>query len=194
MGRRCLRTAQIIEWFITGIGRLSGWLMLALTAVITFDVLLRHWFVIGSTALQEMEWYLHGALFLLALGYAYLRGAHVRIELIHERLSLRQKAWIEFGGLLLALLPYCIAILWFGSAYVTRAFISGESSPSPAGLPARWMIKSILLVGFMLLGLAGFARLLRVSVFLFGAPDIAQESGFPSIENTQENNLEERRK
>ena len=180
MGRRVLYIAHGMERLVTVVGRLSGWLMLALMAVIVIDVLLRRWFVIGSTALQELEWHLHGALFLLTLGYAYLRGAHVRIELIHERLEPRKKAWVEFGGLLLALLPYCIAIMWFASDYAARAFIIGESSPSPAGLPSRWIIKSILLIGFALLGLAGLARLIRVSVFLFGPPELANDTGFAS--------------
>lgn len=106
--------ANFLDAVIQRIGRSSGWLLIALMLVIMGDVILRHWFVIGSTALQELEWHLHGAVFLLTLGYAYLNGAHVRIELVHERLSPRARAWVEFFGLTLALIPYCFAILWFG--------------------------------------------------------------------------------
>lgn len=185
MFKGILHTARRIEHLVIHIGRLSGWLMLALMAVIVLDVVLRRWFVIGSTALQELEWHLHGALFLLSIGYAYLKGAHVRIELIHDRLNARKKAWIEFGGLLFALIPYCAAILWFGSDYALRAFTIMESSPSPAGLPWRWIIKTILVAGFLLLGLAGLARLMRVSVYLFGPHMLQPETGFAHGEDVQ---------
>jgi TRAP-type mannitol/chloroaromatic compound transport system permease small subunit len=169
-----LRVAGRIEQFVCVVGRGAGWLALVLVTVIVFDVLFRRW----STTLQELEWHLHGALFLLTLGYAYLRGAHVRIELVHERLSPRAKAWIEFIGLLAALIPYCIVIIWFGYEYALRAFLSGEGSPSPGGLQHRWIIKTVLIAGFALLGLAGFARLLRSAVYLFGPSDLSDRTGF----------------
>lgn len=177
-----LRTANRLEQFVGWVGRAASWLALVLVAVIVFDVVFRRW----STTLQELEWHLHGALFLLTLGYAYLRGAHVRIELVHERLSPGAKAWIEFVGLLTALLPYCAMVIWFGYEYALRAFLSGEASPSPGGLPHRWVIKGVLVVGFVMLGLAGLARLLRATVYLFGPPHLSAHTGFASGEAVAE--------
>lgn len=176
---RTLRIARSLEYIVTIIGRMAGWLIPALMFVIVMDVVLRHWFVIGSTALQELEWHLHGALFLLALGYAYFKNAHVRIEIFYERWSVRTRAWVELWGIILMMLPYCAAILWFASDYAARAFLVGESSPSPAGLPDRWIIKSTLVLGFAVLGLAGISRGLTLMVFLFGPKSLAQHCGFP---------------
>jgi len=181
-----------LERGVSAVGRAAGWLLPALAVLIVTDILLRRWFVIGSIKLQELEWHLHGVVFLMAMGYAYLRGAHVRIELVHERLSPKAKAWVELLGLCLALLPFCAAVLWFGTDYAARAFAVGESSPSPTGLPHRWVIKSLLGVGFLLLALAGTARLIRVALYLFGPARYREASGFADGEAAASRLEEER--
>ena len=192
MSRALLRIAERIEAVVRWIGRQAGWLAPALMLVIVADVLLRRFFGTSSSKMQELEWHLHGALFLLAMGFAYLEGAHVRIEVLHERFAPRTKAWIEFVGLLVTLLPYCAAILWFGWDYVLRAILSGEASPSPTGLPMRWIIKSVLLAGFVLLALAGVARLLKSGVYLFGPSALSEATGFAHGE-AAESHIEEDR-
>lgn len=179
-----LRLAGSIERLVAVVGRAAGWLMPALVLTIVADVVLRHWFSSGSTRLQEAEWHLHGALFLFTLGYALLRGAHVRIEPLHDRLSPRGKAWVELLGLSSALLPWCAAMLWFGADYAVRALLTGEASPSPGGLPMRWIVKSTLVIGIALLALVGLARLIGAAVFLFGPAHLAPATGFAHGEAT----------
>lgn len=165
---RLLSLSMTLKKAAAFLGRTSAWLIVALVLVIMTDVTLRHWFVIGSTKLQELEWHLHGALFLLALGWAYSRDAHVRIELASERFSSRTKAWVEMTGCLVFLLPYVVAVIWFGLDYVKYSLEYNEASPSATGLPNRWIIKAAIPIGFATLGMAGVARLLQSIVFLFG--------------------------
>ena len=73
-----------LESFLEFIGKIGAWLAIPLIGIIIFDIISRRFFVLGSIKLQEMEWHLHAALFLLALGYAYLKNSHVRIEVIRE--------------------------------------------------------------------------------------------------------------
>jgi TRAP-type mannitol/chloroaromatic compound transport system permease small subunit len=165
-----LRVTDAIEGFVGTIGRFAGWLILLLVAITMFDVMTRHYFAIGigSAAIQEMEWHLHTALFALCLGYAYLRNAHVRIEILRERFSVRARAWIEFLGCAFLLVPYAMVTIYYGYHFVAMSFAYGERSTSPAGLCCRWIIKGVLLSGLVLLLLAGLAVLLRHALFLFG--------------------------
>ena len=160
------------------VGRIAVWLLLVLMLVIITDVTLRHWFVIGSTKLQELEWHLHGALFLLCLAWAYTKGAHVRIELMSERWSKRTSAMIEMMGCLLLLLPYIAAILTFGWDYVSYSVEYREASASATGLPNRWIIKSMIVAGFGLLGLSALSRLFDSIIFLFGPSELAVKTQF----------------
>ncbi len=167
-----------LESISTAVGRLSVWLILVLMLVIVTDVTLRHWFVIGSTKLQELEWHLHGALFLLCLGWAYTKNAHVRIELLSEKLSPKAGAAIEALGCLLFLLPYAFAVISFGIDYVSYSIEYNEASASATGLPNRWIIKSVIIIGFGFLVIAALARLLESIVFLFGDKTLADQTFF----------------
>lgn len=166
--RHLLTIGQSLERFVTKLGELSAWLIMALMGVILFDVILRNFFVVGSVKLQELEWHLHGSLFLLGLGFAYIKGAHVRIEIIWDRCSARTRAMIEIVGILVFALPYCFAIYWFGSDFAEMAFDNNEVSASQTGLSMRWVIKTILVAGFLLFALACLSVLLKALAFLAG--------------------------
>ena len=123
-----------------------------------------------------MEWHLHAALFLLCLGYGYVKNSHVRIELIRERFDLETRAWTEFIGCVFFLLPYAALVLYFSLDFAYRSFAINEVSSALTGLPYRWVIKSFVPIGMILLLLAGFAVAARNAVFLFGPPDLRDKA------------------
>lgn len=162
------RTCEILDRIVTRIGKIAAWAGVAIVLVTVFDVISRRFFVLGSTKLQELEWHLHTILFAFCVGYAYIANAHVRIDLVRDRLSERAKWWLEVAGLVVFLIPYCIVIVYFGTDFVWRSLELDESSSSATGLPHRWIIKSAIPLGFAVLLLAGIAVLLRKIVELFG--------------------------
>lgn len=135
--------------------------MIALMVTIIFDVITRRFLNVGSVAIQELEWHFHGALFLLCLGFTYLKDAHVRVDLFRDKFSIKTNRLIEIIGCLFFLLPYCTVVFYFGIDFVVNAYIAGEMSPNTEGLPYRWIIKSCLPLGFFLLGIAGISILLK---------------------------------
>lgn len=120
-----------------------------------------------GTALTELQWHFYAAGFLVGLSYAMVRGAHVRIDVIAERWSLRTRAWIELAGTLLFLIPFIVFVLIHAIPFIERSFTLNEVSPSPGGLGGRWIIKSFIVVGFLLMLAAATARVLRVANLLF---------------------------
>lgn len=139
----------------------GGWLLLLLAFVIGYDVVGRKFFNTGSILLQDLEWHLHGAALMLGFGSAYLSDAHVRVDLFRERFSERTKVKLEIFGILAFLIPYIAILIWFSLSYVWRAWETGEGSVGGAGLPNRWIIKSFLTIGFMLVLLSAISVLLR---------------------------------
>ncbi len=176
-----LNIAFSLDKLVAFVGKFAAWLMFPMMAVILFDVIMRRYFNVGSTMLQELEWHLHGAMFLLMIGWAYNKGKHVRIELIHDHLSARKKAYIELFGCLFFLLPYVFAIVYFGSDYVSMSFANNEISASQTGLHYRWLIKSILVFGFILIGCAGISHALKALAFIVGDDEAKKLSGFTDM-------------
>ena len=170
--RYLLRVEGVLNSVATWVGRIGAWISVPLMIIIVFDVITRRFLVLGSTKLQEGEWHMHGVLFLLCLGFAYLRNAHVRISLVHERFSPTTQRWIEFIGCLIFAMPYCAIVFYFAIDFVERSWAVGEASDSATGLPYRWAIKAFLPAGMLLLGLATIAVLLRKFIELFGSPEL----------------------
>jgi TRAP-type mannitol/chloroaromatic compound transport system permease small subunit len=149
-----LRLSDILAAPCRWVARLAGWMLLALVAVILYDVIGRRFFLTGSFKLQELQWHIHGAIAVLAFGHAYVHDAHVRIDVFAEHLAPRRRLWIELAGILLFLLPFMAVILWTGWDFAWRAFERGESSPGGVGLTNRWIIKSAVPLS-ALLAMAG---------------------------------------
>lgn len=132
----------------------------------------------SSTRVQEMEWHLHAALFLLVLGYAYIKDTHVRIELVRDKMRPRTRVWVELAGSLLFMVPYCYVVMKYGIENATRSFDIGESSAALTGLPHRFIIKSMLPLGFALIALAGLAVAMRCIVYLFGPASLQRQANY----------------
>jgi TRAP-type mannitol/chloroaromatic compound transport system permease small subunit len=184
-----IRVSDLLDRVIIKIGKVAAWAGLALILVTIFDVVTRRFFVLGSTKLQELEWHFHVILFAFCLGYAYLKDAHVRIDLVREKLSERAQWWIEMAGCLLFLIPYCVLVVWYGINFTERSFATSEVSASATGLSYRWLIKSTIPIGFTLLGLAGITVLLRKIVELFGPEELRRK--VHSIEEAEIEHLDE---
>lgn len=161
------RLSRVVDGWMIRIGKAVSWIWLILLGVIMLNVVMRYLFSEGRIELEELQWHLYSIGFLFGMSYAYQADAHVRVDILHERLRPRLKAWIELYGTLLLLVPFILLIVIFGIPFVTSSFAVNEVSSSPGGLPNRWLIKAALPFGFGLLALAVLARLSRVWSFLF---------------------------
>ncbi|MDH3597991.1 MAG: TRAP transporter small permease subunit, partial [Rhodospirillales bacterium] len=170
-----IRISDRLDGWITRVGRVAAWAGVALIAITIFDVVTRRFFVLGSTKLQELEWHFHVVLFAFCIGFAYLKDAHVRIDLVRENLSMRTQWWIELLGCLLFLLPYCALVVYFSFDFTVRSFNVDEVSASATGLTHRWIIKSAIPIGFSLLALSGLVVVIRKLIELFGPPDLGRK-------------------
>ncbi|PLW83467.1 C4-dicarboxylate ABC transporter permease [Kineobactrum sediminis] len=150
-----------IDRFTEACGRLLAWLVLAMALLTTSVVVLRYGFSIGSIMAQEAIIYLHGCVFMLGAGYALKHDSHVRVDIFYRRLSRRGQAWVNSLGGVLLLLPLCGFILLISRDYVTASWIIRESSPEPGGIPAVFLLKTLLPLLALNLLLQGLAETLR---------------------------------
>ncbi|MEM7220947.1 MAG: TRAP transporter small permease subunit [Pseudomonadota bacterium] len=133
-------------------------IMVLLTAGI---VAARYLFDAGAIAVQEAVMYLHAATVMLGLGYALRHDAHVRVDVLANRLGPRARAAVELAGHLLFLLPVTVAVIWFCWDYVAASWRIREGSPEVGGIPGVFLLKTLLPLGAALLLLQGVAETLR---------------------------------
>jgi TRAP-type mannitol/chloroaromatic compound transport system permease small subunit len=152
------RIATLVR--IAGLG--AAYILLPIQIVLSVGyVVARKFSHFQLTPWQELEWHLFFALVFLTLGSAYLADRHVRIDIVRDRMSVRSRAMIEIAGFFLALLPFSLILLYLGTTPAWDAFILGERSRAPLGLSHRWIIKSMIPIGALLLLLAGVVVTLR---------------------------------
>jgi TRAP-type mannitol/chloroaromatic compound transport system permease small subunit len=185
-----LNLAGALDRFARGVGKAAGWIILPLIFIIVFDVVTRKVDVIRlyfsdfsidygysvSTILQDLEWHFHGVLLLMTFGFGYLMNAHVRVDIFRENLSSRKQAWFEVWALVIMAIPFLIIMLYYTLDFVEISYAQGEGSESLTGIPWRYVIKAFMPAGILLVLLAAIATLLRLIVYLFGDPVMAEES------------------
>jgi TRAP-type mannitol/chloroaromatic compound transport system permease small subunit len=168
MSRGLGRLADAIDRLCTFAGETSAWLYPLLVVVLVVNVGLRYGAGRGYIELEELQWHLFSAAFLLGLAYTGVADEHVRVDLIHARLAPRTRAWIELLGALLLLLPFTAIVGWSALDFFWQSWSVGERSSMPSGLPARYVIKGVLAVALGLLTLQALSVAARSARLLLG--------------------------
>jgi TRAP-type mannitol/chloroaromatic compound transport system permease small subunit len=155
--------ADGLDVVIDRIGRVTGWCSLAIVLVMAYNVLLRYFFRTGSVAMQELEWHLMAPICMLGLSYAILKDGHVQVDILYGRFPERLQRVIQFVSAVLVVLVVAI-LLKLSIPYVMQSYNIGEQSPDPGGLTHRWILKSMLPLGFALLLVQSVAAMLRALI------------------------------
>jgi TRAP-type mannitol/chloroaromatic compound transport system permease small subunit len=145
-----LRLSGAIDRLTAYIGRQVRWLILAAVIVSAVNAVIRKAFDISSNAWLELQWYLFGAVFMLAAAYVLQKNGHVRIDAVSSRFSKRTRDWIDLFGHVFFLLPLCLLMVWLGTPAFWESLKGGELSSNAGGLLV-WPSKFFVLAGFALL-------------------------------------------
>ena len=154
------RVAHGIDAAIDRVGRATAWLALVLALVMGANVLLRYGFSIGSIWMQELEWHIMVPICLLGMSYALLKGEHVRVDVVFQYFSPRNKLLI---GIITALLgmTFCALVISLSIPYVWQSWSIGEGTANPGGIEYRYVVKSFIPIGFALLFLQSLAQAIQ---------------------------------
>jgi TRAP-type mannitol/chloroaromatic compound transport system permease small subunit len=142
-------------------GRAVSWLMFLLVLVVFGDVISRYLFNRTSVFIQELEWYLFATVYLLAAGYTMLWDEHVRVDILYSRLGPRQKARFDFVLLLVFFFPSCLLVIFTTWPFFVNSLRVMEGSPDPGGIPARWALKGVIIVAFLILMVQGVSQTIK---------------------------------
>ena len=164
------KIANAIDLVNDWIGRGLAWLTLGMVLVTFVVVLMRYVFGLGSTILQESVVYMHAIVFMACAGYALVHNGHVRCDIFYGAASPRAKAVIDIIGTFVFLIPMCVLIVWVTWPYAKASWAVLEGSPEGRmGIPAVFLLKSLILVFAGLLAVQAISLVLQSALFLAGA-------------------------
>jgi TRAP-type mannitol/chloroaromatic compound transport system permease small subunit len=166
-----LTISRIIDDINTWVGRAVAWLVLVAVLVSAGNAISRKAFDMSSNAWLELQWYLFGAVFMLAAAYTLRQNEHIRIDIIYGQFSRRRQHWIDLFGHVFFLMPFVLLMSYYLFRYVNTAFQSGEVSANAGGLTI-WPAKALLLIGFIMLVLQGVSEIIKkIAVMRGDMPD-----------------------
>jgi TRAP-type mannitol/chloroaromatic compound transport system permease small subunit len=165
-----LAVSRLIDRINEFIGKWVSWLILAAVLVSAGNAIVRKLFNMSSNAWLEAQWYLFGAVFMLAAAYTLKQNEHIRIDIFYGARSKRTQDWIDLFGHVFFLLPFCLLMLWLLTPYTIHAIKSGEVSANAGGL-ILWPSKAIILAGFVLLTLQCLSEIIKRIAIMQGLMD-----------------------
>jgi TRAP-type mannitol/chloroaromatic compound transport system permease small subunit len=163
--RAVVRTIDMVN---ERIGRAVSWLALIMVLVQMIVVVMRYVFGVSWLALQESIVYMHAAIFLAAAGYTLLHDGHVRVDIFYRPASERRQAFVDLVGAVCFLLPMAVAIFSISWPYVMKSWKVLETSQEGSGLPAVFLLKTVILIYAALVALQGISLALRSLMTISG--------------------------
>ena len=151
-----------VDILIRWIGHFVMWTNVILIGVIILQVILRYGFGHGLVLLEELQWHLYAVGIMFGASYSQMMDSHIRVDIIHARLSKKWRLRWDLFGIVFLLLPFIIVIFHQSIDFVYESFRVNERSDAPLGLPWRWAIKSVIPISFAMLGIATLARAARI--------------------------------
>ncbi len=182
---------KLVRRLVSAMGAIASTLLILLVMLMCYNVIARYAFSASSIGLEELSWHAYATIFLFGIPYALQSGSHVRVDLLFEKMSLRNQQLVDLVGTALFLIPTCLVIIVTGWQFTIAAYqlgaqpdsvgqffnqlVStgiGERSQDPGGLLNRWLIKAVIPVSFLFLLLAAIAALMEKWIeFRGGKPD-----------------------
>jgi TRAP-type mannitol/chloroaromatic compound transport system permease small subunit len=142
------------------IGKQVSWLILVAVLISAGNAIVRKAFNTSSNAWLEAQWYLFGAVFMLAAAYTLKQNEHIRIDIFYGARKKRTQDWIDLFGHIFFLLPLCLLMTWLLVPKAWHLFKSGEVSSNPGGL-VLWPSMFVIMAGFILLLLQCLSEIIK---------------------------------
>lgn len=155
------RAARVLERVSEITGQAVSWLTLAMGVAGFAVVVLRYAFDLGWIWLQESVTWMHALVFMLGAAYTLRHDEHVRVDVLYRRFDARGRALVDLAGTIFFLLPLCAYLVYESLPYVESSWRVGERSREAGGLPALYLLKTVIPVMAVLLALQGIATALR---------------------------------
>lgn len=166
-----------IERFHLLLGTVVSWFTVLMALLTLLIVVLRYGFGMGWIALQESVLYLHACVFMLGAAFTFKENGHVRVDIFYRNMTPKKQALVDIIGGLLLLMPVCVFILVTSWQYVMKSWQLLESSQAAGGLPAVFVLKTLILLFAITLFLQAIADIISKVPALLGSSPSSSSRG-----------------
>jgi TRAP-type mannitol/chloroaromatic compound transport system permease small subunit len=156
MQKLLLTVDAISTWF----GKACAWTVVALTALITWEVFSRYVLNTPHAWVLDAQIMLYGVLFMTAGAYTLAKNGHVRGDVLYGFFQPRTQASIDLALYILFFLPGVIALTWAGWTFANESLAIREQTFNADPLPVYPFKFFVPIAGAFLL-LQGIVEIIR---------------------------------
>jgi len=154
-----------VDRLSTWIGKAFAWLVVVLTALITWEVFSRYALNKPHAWVLDAQIMLYGTLFMTAGAYTLSKNGHVRGDVLYGFFQPRTQATVDLVLYIVFFLPGIVALTWAGWSYANESLAIREQTFSAEPLPLYPFKYVIPLAGAVLL-LQGIVEIARCVICL----------------------------
>jgi TRAP-type mannitol/chloroaromatic compound transport system permease small subunit len=170
----------LVDKISTFVGHAFSWLIVALTVLMTWEILSRRFFDAPHAWVFDGQIQLYGTLFMMAGAYTLAKSGHVRGDVLYGFFRPRVQATIDLVLYVFFFLPGVIALVWAGYIYAGESWAIRDRSNIMSEGPFIYPFKTIIPIAGALLLMQGIAEIVRCVLCL-------KRGGWPSrVEDVEE--------
>ena len=154
-----------VDRFSTFVGQFFAWAVVALTALISWEVFNRYVLNNPHAWVLDAQIMLYGTLFMCAGAYTLSKGGHVRGDVLYGFFRPRTQASIDLLLYIVFFLPGIIALTWAGWTYFNDSLAMREQTFNADPIPLYPFKFVIPFAGAVLL-LQGLVEIVRCVICL----------------------------
>jgi TRAP-type mannitol/chloroaromatic compound transport system permease small subunit len=150
-----------VDRLSTWLGHAFAWLIVAITALVTWEVLSRKFLDAPHAWVFDAQIMLYGVLFMMAGAYTLSKNGHVRGDVLYGFFPTRVQATIDLVLYVLFFVPGVVAMVYAGWTYAGESWAIREQSNITVDGPPIYPFKAFIPVAGAFLLLQGFVEIIR---------------------------------
>ncbi len=158
---------RVIDAVNETVGRLVAIIAVIFAAIIIYDVVMRYVFEEPTRWAFDVTKQMFGFYFVMLGGYALRHSAHVKVDLLTERMSPLLFKIVEVAGYVIFFFPFTWVFLTRSWEFAIRSWNQGETTYGAIQMPV-YPLKMAMSVAAGLLLIQGISEVLKI---LFGSKE-----------------------
>jgi TRAP-type mannitol/chloroaromatic compound transport system permease small subunit len=158
------RLLRLVDRFSYFTGKVSAWLIVALTFVVSIEVFKRYILNRPTAWIFDFNNMLYGTLFMMCGAYTLAAAGHVRADFVYSYLKPRTQAALDLALYFLFFIPGILGLIYAGADYAALSWRIGEHSTVTAEGPPVYHFKTVIPVAGILVMLQGLGEIVRCVV------------------------------
>ncbi|MGB3275254.1 MAG: TRAP transporter small permease [Castellaniella sp.] len=144
------RFANGVSWCASQLASVAA---AVLTVAMVYEVFARYVFDAPTAWAFDVAYMANGAVFLLGVAYVLREDAHIRIDVLRNRLPARFNHGVQGVAYLLVLAPFFGMLSWIAVSHTWRAWVRHEVETVSPWAPLMWPFYLCIATGLIALTL-----------------------------------------